>query len=79
MKGSNELQKEIKFETKLRDLLAKYGFSLKDIINLLDPQSGRRATPAAVEKHLAVPARLNSTKALSTVKSSKQKAGIISF
>ncbi|WBM44690.1 histone-like nucleoid-structuring protein, MvaT/MvaU family [Pseudomonas putida] len=51
MKGSSELQKEIEFETKLRDLLAKYGFSLRDIINLLDPQSGRRAlAPVAVEK-----------------------------
>lgn len=37
MKGSSELQREIEFETKLRDLLAKYGFSLRDIINLLDP------------------------------------------
>jgi len=51
LKGSSELQKEIEFETKLRDLLAKYGYSLRDIINLLDPQSGRRATaPAAAEK-----------------------------
>jgi len=51
MKGSSELQKEIEFETKLRDLLNKYGFSLRDIINLLDPQSGRRAAaPATVEK-----------------------------
>lgn len=51
MKGSSELQKEIEFETKLRDLLNKYGFSLRDIINLLDPQAGRRAAaPAAVEK-----------------------------
>ncbi|SUD69744.1 putative transcriptional regulator, MvaT P16 subunit [Pseudomonas putida] len=51
MKGSSELQSEIEFESKLRDLLAKYGFSLKDIINILDPQSGRRAAaPAAVEK-----------------------------
>ncbi|MHB2081343.1 histone-like nucleoid-structuring protein, MvaT/MvaU family [Pseudomonas sp. KCJK8751] len=51
MKGSSELQKEIEFETKLRDLLNKYGFSLRDIINLLDPQSGRRtAAPATTEK-----------------------------
>lgn len=51
MKGSSELQKEIEFETKLRDLLAKYGYSLRDIINLLDPQAGRRAAaPAAAEK-----------------------------
>jgi hypothetical protein len=27
-------------------LLAKYGYSLKDVVNLLDPQTGRRA-PAA--------------------------------
>jgi len=51
MKGSSELKKEIEFETKLRDLLNKYGFSLRDIINLLDPQAGRRSVaPAAVEK-----------------------------
>ncbi len=50
LKGSSELQKEIQFESKLRDLLAEYGFSLRDVINLLDPQSGRRAAPVAVEK-----------------------------
>jgi len=51
LKGSAELQKEIKFETKLRELLSKYGFSLRDIINILDPQSGRRVVaPAAAEK-----------------------------
>lgn len=51
MKGSSELQAEIEFETKLRDLLDKYGFSLRDIINILDPQASRRATaPAAAEK-----------------------------
>lgn len=50
MKGSSELQAEIEFETKLRDLLAKYGFSL-DIINILDPQASHRAAaPAAAEK-----------------------------
>lgn len=38
--------KEIEFETKLRALLAKYGYSLKDVINLLDPQAGRRAPTA---------------------------------
>jgi hypothetical protein len=46
LKGDAGLQKEIDFEKKLRDLLAKYGYSLKDVINLLDPQAGRRA-PAA--------------------------------
>ncbi|MGM3216524.1 histone-like nucleoid-structuring protein, MvaT/MvaU family [Pseudomonas sp. PhalM4] len=50
LKGSSELQAEIQFETKLRDLLAEYGYSLRDIINILDPQANRRAAPAAVEK-----------------------------
>lgn len=47
LKGDASLKKEIEFETKLRDLLAKYGYSLKDVINLLDPETGRR--PPAVE------------------------------
>lgn len=51
LKGSSELQKEIKFESELRDLLAQYGYSLRDIINILDPQASRRvAAPVAVEK-----------------------------
>ncbi|WP_085664982.1 histone-like nucleoid-structuring protein, MvaT/MvaU family [Pseudomonas sp. B5(2017)] len=51
MKGSSELQKEIEFETKLRGLLAEYGYSLRDIINILDPQAClRAAAPAATEK-----------------------------
>ena len=51
MKGSRELQKEIEFETKLRDLLAEYGFNLRNVISVLDPQANRRAAaPAATEK-----------------------------
>ncbi len=51
LKGSSELQAEIQFETKLRDLLAEYGYSLRDIINILDPQANRRATaPPVAEK-----------------------------
>ena len=46
LKGDAGLKKEIEFETKLRDLLAKYGYSLKDVINLLDPRAGRRALAA---------------------------------
>ena len=49
LKGDAGLKKEIEFETKLRDLLAKYGYSLKDVVNLLDPQTGRRA-PATKSK-----------------------------
>ncbi|MBI6709773.1 DNA binding protein [Pseudomonas syringae] len=48
MKGDQGLKKEIEFETKLRKLLEHYGFSLKHIINLLDPQSSSRGQ--AVEK-----------------------------
>lgn len=47
LKGDAGLKKEIEFETKLRDLLAKYGYSLKDVANLLDPQAGRRAPVAS--------------------------------
>lgn len=49
LKGDSGLKQEIEFETKLRALLAKYGYNLKDLINLLDPQVGRRA-PAAQQQ-----------------------------
>ncbi|KAI2694436.1 histone-like nucleoid-structuring protein, MvaT/MvaU family [Pseudomonas sp. TNT3] len=49
LKGDDGLKKEIEFETKLRALLAEYGYSLQNVINLLDPQAGRRA-PAADAK-----------------------------
>ena len=49
LKGDAGLKKEIEFETKLRALLAKYGYSLKDVVNLLNPHAGRR-TPAAESK-----------------------------
>jgi len=49
MKGDDGLKKEIEFETKLRKLLEHYGFSLKHIINLLEPQtSARRQTSARI-------------------------------
>ena len=49
LKGDDGLKKEIEFESKLRALLADYGYSLPNVINLLDPKSGRRA-PAAESK-----------------------------
>ncbi|MBK5551874.1 DNA binding protein [Pseudomonas sp. TH03] len=49
LKGDAGLKKEIEFETKLRALLAEYGYSLPNVVNLLDPKSGRRA-PAAEAK-----------------------------
>jgi hypothetical protein len=55
LKGDDELKKEIEFETKLRKLLEHYGFSLKHIINLLDPQTNARrqsASPATSARKL---------------------------
>jgi hypothetical protein len=46
LKGDAGLKKEIEFETKLRALLAEYGYNLPNVINLLDPKSGRRAPVA---------------------------------
>jgi septal ring factor EnvC (AmiA/AmiB activator) len=48
LKGDSGLQREIEFEQKLRELLAQYGYSLRDIIALLDPQAAaKRRGPAA--------------------------------
>lgn len=43
MKNDSGLKREMDFETKLRALLAEYGYSLKNVINLLDPHAGSRA------------------------------------
>ncbi len=51
LKNDSGLQAEIEFETKLRALLAEYGCSLKDVINILDPQaSSRKSAPVVAEK-----------------------------
>lgn len=51
LKNDDGLKKEIEFETKLRDLLAQYGCSLKDVINILDPQAAnRKGAPVVPEK-----------------------------
>lgn len=49
MKSDGGLKREIEFEQKLRGLLGEYGYSLKNIISLLDPHASRapRAAPAA--------------------------------
>lgn len=46
MKGDEGLQREVEFETKLRELLAEYGYSLRNVISLLDPQASRRTATA---------------------------------
>ena len=45
LKNNGKLKREIKFEEKLRKLMAEYGVNLKGIIALLDPQA--RASVAA--------------------------------
>lgn len=39
LKGDSGLQREIEFEQKLRILLADYGYSLRNIVALLDPNA----------------------------------------
>jgi hypothetical protein len=41
LKNNQKLQKEIEFENKLRALLAEYGYSLRNVIALLDPGAGK--------------------------------------
>lgn len=50
LKNDGALKKEIEFEQKLRDLLGEYGYSLRNVIAILDPQAATRRAPAAVEK-----------------------------
>lgn len=49
LKGEAGLKKEFEFETKLRGLLAEYGYSLFNVINLLDPHT-RRSAPVIASK-----------------------------
>lgn len=39
LKNDGELKKEIEFEEKLRALLAEYGYTLREVKQILDPQS----------------------------------------
>ena len=41
LKADKGLQQEFEFEDKLRKLLDKYGMSLKNVIELLDPHAAR--------------------------------------
>ncbi|EKT4505768.1 DNA binding protein [Pseudomonas putida] len=49
LKNDESLKKEIEFETKLRSLLGEFGYSLRNVIDILDPQSVSRRPPAAAE------------------------------
>lgn len=57
LKNDNGLKREIEFEHKLRDLLAEYGYSLRNIVAILDPQSANRRAPIAIEAKGARKAR----------------------
>ena len=46
MKSDSGLQAEMQFESKLRGLLAEYGYSLRDVISLLDPAAAKRGKSA---------------------------------
>ena len=51
LKNDDSLKKEIEFEQKLRDLLGEYGYSLRNVVAILDPQAAtRRAAPVQAEK-----------------------------
>ena len=43
LKSDEKLKKEIEFEAKLRALLNEYGYSLRNVINLLDPNASKSA------------------------------------
>lgn len=59
LKNDDGLKREIEFEQKLRSMLSEYGYSLRDIIAILDPQSVSRRAPAAVaEKSTRKPRQL---------------------
>lgn len=50
LKNDKELKREIEFESKLRALLDEYGFGLKAVINILDPEPVKATRPARADK-----------------------------
>lgn len=49
LKNDDGLKREIEFEKKLRNLLAEYGYSLRNVISILDPQATARPAAAAAQ------------------------------
>ncbi|RFQ06047.1 transcriptional regulator [Pseudomonas putida] len=47
LKDDDGLKQEMAFESKLRALLGEYGYSLRDVINILDPKANSRQAVAA--------------------------------
>jgi len=50
LKNDSALKKEIEFEGKLRDLMAEYGQSLRQVVALLDPNGNRSVTAPTGER-----------------------------
>ncbi|WP_322844716.1 histone-like nucleoid-structuring protein, MvaT/MvaU family [Pseudomonas sp. B33.4] len=75
LKGDDGLKKEIEFETKLRKLLENYGFSLKHIINLLDPLASARLQTSAPIAGKRKPRELKVYKNPSTAEMVETKGG----
>lgn len=55
LKNDDGLKREIEFEQKLRNLLGEYGYSLRNVIAILDPQASTRAPAAAASKAVRKP------------------------
>ena len=52
MKSDSGLQAEMQFESKLRGLLAEYGYSLRDVISLLDPAAVKQIGRASCRERV---------------------------
>lgn len=52
LKNHDGLKREIEFEKKLRALLSEYGYSLRNVVAILDPQSATRRAPAVVAEKI---------------------------
>lgn len=61
LKGDKNLQTELEFEGKLRQLMGEYQKSLRDIVALLDPESRSHKTPRTVAK-VSTPKRARKVK-----------------
>lgn len=57
MKSDSAIKAEMEFEEKLRALLGEYGYSLRDVINILDPQAKVRPQAAASQEKRSRKAR----------------------
>lgn len=75
LKNDDSLKKEIEFEQKLRDLLGEYGYSLRNVIAILDPQAATRRAPAAVEKAARKPRQVKVYKNPHTGETIETKGG----